>query len=165
MPRHWLMKSEPEVFSIDDLAREGKTAWDGVRNYQARNFMRDEMKLGDLVLYYHSNADPAGVAGIAKVCREAYPDPTQFDASSEYHDPKSDPDDPRWVLVDVEFVERFDEVVPLTALKDNPALADMKVVQRGMRLSVQPVTPDEWNEVLSMAQRPRRPGGKKRGKA
>ena len=150
MPRYWLMKSEPDVYSIDDLARDGSTEWDGVRNYQARNFMRDDMKLGDKVFFYHSNAEPAGIAGIAEVCSAPHPDDAQFDPKSKYYDPKSDRDDPRWYLVDLAFVEKFDDVIPLQALKDNPDLADMKVVQRGMRLSVQPVTAAEWKQVCKM---------------
>lgn len=149
--QYWLMKSEPHVFSIDDLERAGKTAWEGVRNYTARNSMRDAMQIGDLVIFYHSSADPAGPAGLARVCSAAYPDPTQFDAKSEYFDPKSKPEDPRWFLVDVEFVEKFAEVVPLAALKAERALKDMLVVQRGQRLSVQPVAPRHFKRVLQMA--------------
>ena len=143
--RYWLMKSEPGTYSIDNLARDGSTGWSGVRNFQARNFMRDEMKVGDGVLFYHSSAEPTGVAGIAVVCRDGYLDPT-----SEAGEP--------WAQVDVKFVEKFPAVVALDALKANPALKAMKVVQRGMRLSVQPVTADEWKEVLKMAT-----GKKKRG--
>ena len=108
--QYWLMKSEPDVFSIDDLEREGSTLWDGIRNYRARNNMR-AMKVGDEVLYYHSNAKPPGIVGVARVCREAYPDPTQFDRKSKYFDEKSDPDDPRWSLVDIEFVAKLPEAV------------------------------------------------------
>jgi predicted RNA-binding protein with PUA-like domain len=151
--RYWLMKSEPGVYSIDDLKRDKRTEWDGVRNYQARNFMRDQMKKGDGVLFYHSSCDPAGVAGIAEVARESYPDPTQFDRKSKYYDPKSDPGDPRWYLVDIKFSKKLAEVIPLSAIKANPALAEMKLVQRGQRLSVQPVTAAEWKKVLSMAPR------------
>jgi predicted RNA-binding protein with PUA-like domain len=149
--RYWLMKSEPDVYSIDDLARDGRASWEGVRNYQARNFMRDGMRKGDLVLFYHSNATPPGVAGVARVCREAHPDPTQFDARSEYHDPKAHKDAPRWLMVDVEMVERFDEVVSLDALKRDQSLADMQVVQKGQRLSVQPVEEQHFRRVLAMA--------------
>lgn len=137
--RYWLMKSEPEVFSIDDLARDRSAAWEGVRNYQARNFMRDDMKKGDLVLFYHSNATPPGVAGVAKVVRESYPDHSAWDAKSEYFDPKSTPETPVWMMVDVEFVERFAAVVALDELKAAPELEGMLVTQRGQRLSVQPV--------------------------
>lgn len=149
--KYWLMKSEPGTYSIDDLKRDGTTRWEGVRNYQARNFMREQMSVGDLVLFYHSSADPAGVAGVAKVASESYPDPTQFDKGSKYADPDSKPDDPRWYLVDVGFVEKLPEVLPLAAIKGNPKLADMKLVQRGQRLSVQPVTKAEFKEVLKMA--------------
>lgn len=149
--RYWLMKSEPDVYSIDDLARDGRTHWDGVRNYQARNFMRDEMKVGDLVLFYHSNADPPGVAGIARVASEPYPDPTQFDRRSTYHDPKAKKDDPRWYLVDVEHVETFGELVPLESLKSDSALDGMLVTKRGMRLSVQPVERKHFQRVLKLA--------------
>jgi predicted RNA-binding protein with PUA-like domain len=149
--RHWLMKSEPSVFSIDDLAKKGVTAWDGVRNYQARNLIRDEMGVGDEVLFYHSSAEPAGVAGIAKIAAAAYPDPSQFDRRSEYHDPAATKDAPRWFVVDVRFVRKFPRVVALAELKANPALAKMVVTQRGSRLSVQPVTPEEFAAVLAMA--------------
>jgi len=149
--RHWLMKSEPSAFSIDDLARAGRTGWEGVRNYQARNLLRDEVKAGDEVLFYHSSADPAGVAGIAKVVRGAYPDPTQFDRKSEYHDPGSPTDAPRWLAVEVGFVRKFARVVTLAELKANPALAEMLVTKKGSRLSVQPVTPAEFAAVLAMA--------------
>lgn len=150
MTSHWLMKSEPDVFSIDDLARDGSTSWEGVRNYTARNFMRDGMKLGDLVLYYHSNAEPSGVAGIAKVCRLAYPDPTQFDPKSEYYDEGASKADPRWLMVDVAFVEKFPGVVSLEAIKGERSLATMLVVQKGQRLSVQPVEPAHFERVVAM---------------
>ncbi|NVB41433.1 EVE domain-containing protein [Pseudenhygromyxa sp. WMMC2535] len=152
--RYWLMKSEPEVFSIDDLERVSSEGWDGVRNYQARNFMRDEMAVGDLVLFYHSNAKPPGVAGVARVAAEAYPDPTAFDTESKYYDAKSDPEDPRWWQVDVEFVEKFSELVSLDALREAAeagALEGMAVVQRGQRLSVQPVDRAHFARVLRMA--------------
>jgi predicted RNA-binding protein with PUA-like domain len=143
----WLMKSEPEVFSIDDLAREGTTGWEGVRNYQARNFLR-AMKVGDLALYYHSNAEPSGVAGVCRVVREAYPDPTQFDRESEYYDAASREDDPRWSRVDVGFVEKLPRLVELATLKAEPSLAAMLVVQKGQRLSVQPVDKKHFAKVL-----------------
>ena len=145
------MKSEPDVYSIDDLRRDKRTAWNGVRNYQARNHMR-AMKKGDLVLYYHSSTDPSGVAGLAKVVKEAYPDPTQFDAKSEYHDPKSKKDDPRWWLVDVGFVERFPDTVTLAAIKGEKRLEDMVLVNNS-RLSVQPVTSDEYERIRAMARK------------
>jgi predicted RNA-binding protein with PUA-like domain len=147
------MKSEPSVFSIDDLAKcpGGTTRWEGVRNYQARNLLRDEVKPGDDVLFYHSSADPAGVAGLARVAKGAYPDPTQFDKKSEYFDAGSKKDDPRWLVVDVEFVRKFPRVVTLAELKASPALAEMVVTKKGSRLSVQPVTPAEFAAVLAMA--------------
>ena len=151
MKRYWLMKSEPSAFSIDDLARVGKTGWEGVRNYTARNFLRDEVKQGDEVLFYHSSAEPTGVAGIARVSRGAYPDPTQFDKKSDYHDPGSKKDDPRWLAVEVAFVRKLPRVVTLAELKANPALADMLVTKKGSRHSVQPVTPAEFAAVLAMA--------------
>ena len=144
------MKSEPSVFSIDDLASAGTTSWDGVRNYQARNLLRDELRAGDDVLLYHSSADPTGVAGLARVVRAAYPDATQFDAKSDHFDPGSKPDDPRWFVVDVKFVRKFPRVVTLAALKASPELKDMMVTRQGSRLSVQPVTPAQFVAVLEM---------------
>jgi len=146
----WLMKSEPDVYSIDDLERDGTEPWEGVRNYQARNFMR-EMAVGDLALFYHSNAKPPGVAGVCRISREAYPDATQFDEKSKYFDAKSQIEDPRWWMVDVAFVEKFDEEVSLQALKDDPALEGMLVTQKGSRLSVQPVAKKHFKRVLKMA--------------
>jgi predicted RNA-binding protein with PUA-like domain len=150
--RYWLFKSEPDVFSIQDLERApGQTTyWEGVRNYQARNLLRDDMKKGDGVLYYHSRVQPIGVAGLAVITKGGYPDPDQFDAQAKYHDPKSDPDDPRWYCVDIKHVETFDGVVTLQQLKDAPKLADMMVVQKGARLSVQPVTKAEYETVVKM---------------
>jgi len=147
--RYWLMKSEPQVFSFEDLWRaEGRTtAWDGVRNYQARNFMRDEMRPGDGVLFYHSSCPEPGVAGLARVAAEARPDPTQFDPDSDHFDGKSDPAAPRWFLVDVQAVERLPRPVPLAHLREEPELAGMALLQRGQRLSVQPVTAAEWKLV------------------
>jgi predicted RNA-binding protein with PUA-like domain len=146
--RYWLMKSEPDVYSIDDLARDGSTSWEGVRNYKARNNMR-AMKAGDEVLFYHSNAKPPAVAGIARVCKEAYPDPFQFDRKSRYFDPRSDPDDPRWDLVDIEFVAKLDEPVALPDIKEDARLRDMELV-RYSRLSVQSVTRAEFEQVKKM---------------
>lgn len=149
MAKHyWLMKSEPDVYSIDDLQRDGSTHWDGVRNYKARNNMR-AMKVGDEVLYYHSNAKPPGVVGIARVCREAYPDPSQFDKKSHYYDEKSKKDDPRWSLVDVEFVAKLPEEVSLDDVKSEKALADMELIRYG-RLSVQSVTEAQFDRVKKM---------------
>lgn len=153
--RYWLMKSEPEVYSIDDLERAGTDFWDGVRNYQARNMMRDEMQVGDGVLFYHSNANPPGVAGVAKIARRGYPDHTAFDAKSKYYDPKSDPDDPRWMMVDVSFVEKFPALVSLETLKQTPGLEDMMVIRKGSRLSVQPVTAAEWKIVTKLGRKRR----------
>jgi predicted RNA-binding protein with PUA-like domain len=150
------MKSEPDAYSIDDLQRDGTGSWDGVRNYQARNFMRDEMAVGDLVLFYHSNAKPPGVAGVARVCRESYPDHTQFDRKSKYYDPKSDPHDPRWHMVDVEFVEKLSELVGLPALKNDPELEGMLVTQRS-RLSVQPVDKAHFRRVLALGRAKTKP--------
>lgn len=147
--RHWLMKSEQDVYSIDDLERDGRTYWDGVRNYEARNYMRDEMRPGDLVLYYHSNAKPSGVAGIARVASEPYPDPTQFDPESRYHDEKATEEEPRWYLVDVAFVEKFPALVPLPRIRERPELAEMVLVRRA-RLSVQPVRAEEFALVREM---------------
>jgi predicted RNA-binding protein with PUA-like domain len=149
--KYWLMKSEPEVFSIEDLRKKKRTDWDGVRNYQARNYMRDQMKQGDLVLFYHSNAEPPGVAGIARVSREAHPDETQFDKKSEYYDGKSKRENPTWQLVEVEFVEAFKAVIPLDRLRAEKALAKMVLLQKGSRLSVQPVTEAEWKIVTGLA--------------
>jgi predicted RNA-binding protein with PUA-like domain len=149
--RHWLMKSEPDVFGIDDLERVGKEPWDGIRNYQARNFMRDDMKVGDLALFYHSNAKPMGVVGLMRVSRESHPDHTAFDPEQKYFDPKSDPENPRWMMVEVEFVEKFPRVVTLKEMKENPRLEEMLVVRRGQRLSIQPVERHHFEEVLRMA--------------
>jgi predicted RNA-binding protein with PUA-like domain len=150
MPKqYWLMKSEPDVYSIDDLARDGSTSWEGVRNFKARNNMR-AMKVGDEVLFYHSSANPPGVAGVARVRREAYPDQHQFDRRSKYFDAKSDPDDPRWSMVDIEFVAKAEEVVGLPEIKADPALADMELVRYG-RLSVQAARKDEFERVKKMA--------------
>lgn len=147
--QYWLMKSEPDVYSIDDLKRDGSTHWEGVRNFKARNNMK-AMAVGDEVLFYHSNAKPPGVAGIARVCREAYPDRFQFDKKSKYFDEKSDPDNPRWYLVDVEFVAKALEVVGLPEIKADPALADMELIRYG-RLSVQSVKKPEFERVKRLA--------------
>lgn len=142
MAKIWLMKSEPEVFSFDDLkrARGRKTVWEGVRNYQARNFMRDEMRKGDQVLFYHSNCSHPGIVGLAEIAStKAYPDPSQFDPESDYHDPKADRDNPRWLVVDIRYKRDLDRPVTLREIKAHPKLSAMKVAQRGMRLSIQPV--------------------------
>lgn len=150
---YWLMKSEPDVYGIDHLERDRTEIWDGVRNYRARNLMRDEMAVGDLAFFYHSNAKPPGVAGIMRIHRTGVVDPTQFDPESRYFDETSDPDDPRWICVEVEYIETLPEFVPLDVLKSTPGLEDMAVVQRGQRLSVQPVTDEEWELVLGLAGR------------
>lgn len=149
--RHWLIKSEPDVFSIDDLARVKREPWNGVRNYQARNFMWKDMQPGDPALFYHSNATPSGIAGIAKVVGKPYPDPTQFDPKSEYHDPKSTKENPRWWLVDFQFVKRFKQLLPLQTLKDDPILRDMMVCQKGTRLSINPVDPKHYQRACKLA--------------
>jgi predicted RNA-binding protein with PUA-like domain len=146
--RYWLMKSEPDVYSIADLERDGSTFWDGVRNYTARNNMR-AMKVGDEVLFYHSNTDPPGIAGVARVCRAAYPDPTQFDRRSKYFDEKSAKDDPRWSLVDIEFVSKLPSPVSLADVKSEKALGDMDLVRYG-RLSVQSVKKEEFARIKRM---------------
>ncbi len=148
--RYWLMKSEPGTYSIQDLEKDGSTCWEGVRNYQARNLLRDEIRKGDLVLFYHSNAKPPGVAGIARVSREGYPDPYQFDRRSKYYDAASDKANPRWFLVDVEFVETFADVVSLEDIKEDAALDGMLVRKRGMRLSVQPVDKAHFDRVRKL---------------
>lgn len=151
MPKkYWLMKSEPDVFSIDDLKKVKKEPWDGVRNYQARNFMRDDMSVGDLVLFYHSNAKPPGVVGVAEVCSPGYPDPTAFDKKSKYYDPKSDPDSPRWILVDVKYKKHFKKMVTLEDLKNEKKLSKLRVIQKGSRLSITPVTKEEFDHINKM---------------
>jgi len=153
MPKqYWLMKSEPDVFSFTDLwkAKGRRTCWDGVRNYQARNFMRDLMKKGDGVLFYHSNAKPPGIAGIAEVVKEGYPDHTAFDPQDSHFDPKSDPANPTWMMVDIKAKKALPKFLSMDDLKGAKKLASMAVVQKGQRLSVQPVTPAEWRTVLAM---------------
>jgi predicted RNA-binding protein with PUA-like domain len=152
MPRYWLMKSEPSVFSIDDLARAKNqtTRWDGVRNYQARNMLRDQIAVGDGVLFYHSSADPPAVAGTARVARAGYPDPTQFDAADDHHDPDSSRDDPRWFAVDIQLDAKFARPVTLSELRGDAALGDMVLLRKGSRLSVQPVTPAEWKRIVKL---------------
>lgn len=151
--RYWLMKTEPDVFSWDDLEGSPRrtTLWDGVRNYQARNFLRDEMKVGDGVLFYHSRQDPLAIVGLARVARAGYPDPTQFDPGAKYFDPGSKQEDPRWYTVDVQAVRKLDEPLTLTRLREVRKLSDMLVLRKGQRLSVQPVTADEWKAVLKLA--------------
>jgi predicted RNA-binding protein with PUA-like domain len=153
MPRYWLMKSEPESYSIDDLQRDGETCWDGVRNYQARNFLRDEIKPGDGVLFHHSSADPPGVVGVARVTRAGYPDPSARDLQSKGFDPKASDDDPRWFMVDIAFEEKFPEIVSMATLRDIPGLEGMPLLNKS-RLSVQPVTEEEFRVVSKLGSRP-----------
>ena len=149
---YWLMKTEPDVYSMDDMLADKNqtTVWEGIRNYQARNFMRDGMKNGDQVLIYHSNAKPPGVIGIAEVVKESYPDPFQFDEKSNYFDPKSSKDNPRWLAVDVKAVKKLDRLISLTELKEIEALADMRLIQRGNRLSVMPVEKKEFDLIVAL---------------
>ncbi len=148
--RFWLFKSEPEVFSIDDLekADEQITYWDGVRNYQARNYLRDEIKLGDQVLFYHSNCEPPSIVGICEVVRRGYPDFTAFDPNDPHYDPKSKEFEPTWFMVDIQLKKKFKQPLSLEEIRQNPKLANMKLVQRGNRLSVMEVTREEWNEIV-----------------
>ena len=150
--RYWLMKSEPTDFSIDDLQRVGSEPWTGVRNYQARNFMRDDMKVGDGVLFYHSNCEVPGIYGIAEVASAAYPDPTQFQKKSKYHDPKATQEQPRWFLVDVGFVRKLDAPISLDTIRNHAdALGeDFALIRKGTRLSVLPVTAAQWKHLLSL---------------
>lgn len=148
---YWLMKSEPDVYSIDDLRRDGREMWDSIRNYQARNMMRDDMRIGDKVFFYHSNCKEPAIAGIAKVASKPYPDPTQFDKKSRYFDPKSTQDEPRWILVDVEFVRKFKKPITLAEIKANKGLEDMILVRRGNRLSIMPIEKNHWDLILTMA--------------
>lgn len=151
-PSYWLLKSEPGTFSIDDLmkAPDRTTCWEGVRNYQARNFLR-AMTRGDRAFFYHSNADPPGIVGVVTIVREAYPDDTQFNQASRYHDPRSTPADPRWVMVDVRLVEKFQEPLTLEQLRKTKGLERMELLRKGSRLSVQPVRKKEWDLILEMA--------------
>lgn len=151
---YWLMKSEPDVFGIDHLAActDQTEPWDGVRNYQARNMMRDQMKIGDQVFFYHSNCDIPGIVGIMEIVKEGYPDDTAFDTEQKYFDPKSDPENPRWFMVDIRYVRHLARNIPLAELKqyaDGP-LEDMPLVRKGNRLSIMPVTPEQWTFILSL---------------
>ncbi len=149
---YWLLKSEPDVFGIDDLKRCKKQThyWDGVRNYQARNFMRDQMQVGDLAFFYHSNATPPGIAGIVRIASGPYPDPTQFDSKSKYFDAGSDPAKPRWVVVDVEYQRHMKRFLTLDELRRQSALADMLLLRKGNRLSITPVEPVHWRAILQL---------------
>jgi predicted RNA-binding protein with PUA-like domain len=151
MAKYWLMKTEPSAYSIEDLRRDGRTCWDGVRNYQARNFMRDDMREGDEVLFYHSGAKPPGVAGVAKVVRAGYPDHTARDPEDAHFDPKASDEDPRWYMVDIEFVRAFPEVIPLAELRDTKGLGAMPLTNKS-RLSVQPVTEAEFGIIHALGE-------------
>jgi len=151
--RYWLFKSEPGEYSFDDLVRDGSTHWDGIRNYQVRNSMRDDMRVGDGVLFYHSNAAPPGVVGLAEVSREAYPDHTQFDSRSKKYDPRSDPEQPRWLMVDIRMEAALPRLVSLAEVKADATLGEMGVVKRGNRLSIQPVSAAEFRRVQALAKR------------
>ena len=155
--RFWLMKCEPAAYTIDDLARDGRTSWEGVRNYQARNFMRDQMQEGDGVLFYASNAEPSGVTGLATIARAGYPDHFSWKKGHKYFDEAGSAESPVWYMVDVGFVERFPDTVPLDALKTTPGLEKMVVTQKGSRLSIQPVTPEEYEIVVRLGRSAHRP--------
>ena len=146
---YWLMKSEPDVYSMDDLKRDKTTYWDGVRNYQARNFLRDKMKKGDLAFFYYSNAEPSGIAGIVEIAQEGYPDPSAFQRSDVHFDPKSTKEKPVWFAVEIRFVEKFNRLIPLEELRRTKGLEEMVLLKRG-RLSVQPVRPEEWTRILNL---------------
>ena len=152
--KYWLLKTEPSSYSIDDLQQEPDqtTFWDGVRNYQARNFMRDEMSIGDLAIFYHSNAKPAAAVGIVRIVAEAYPDPTSWDPRNKHFDEKSTPQNPRWFMVDVKFVARFPQPIPLETLREVKALQDMELLRKGSRLSVQPVRKKEFDAITRLAE-------------
>ena len=148
--QYWLMKSEPSCFSIDDLEKQDIGMWDGVRNYQARNMIRDAMRVGDEVLFYHSSEQPIGIAGVGTIIRAGYPDPTQFDSKADHFDPTAKESDPRWFVVDVKFQKKFKNILTLSEIKNDPVLKDMVVAQRGSRLSVQPVSEKHFLRVLSL---------------
>ena len=153
--KYWLMKSEPDVFGINDLMKRPKKTehWDGIRNYQARNMIRDEMQKGDQAFFYHSNAKQIGIVGIMSICREAYPDYTAFDPDSKYYDPKSNPDNPRWFMIDVKHVRKFKNIITLDTLKQHAdQLGDIALLKRGNRLSINPVTKKQWNYILKLEQ-------------
>lgn len=152
--RYWLFKSEPDCFSIDDLRsrRNSVEHWDGVRNYQARNMLRDEVKNGDEVLFYHSNCNPPGIIGVATVVKEGYPDFTAWDINSEHFDPKSTKEKPLWYMVDVKFKQKFSRLISLDELKRNPALENMRILRKGNRLSITPVSQSEWQAMMKMAE-------------
>lgn len=155
MKRYWLMKCEPAAYTIDDLKRDRKTAWEGVRNFQARNFMRDGMHIGDEVLFYASNAEPSGVTGLARIARAGYPDEYSWKKGHKYYDPASSPEKPLWFMVDIEFVERFPATLPLETLKHTKGLEQMMVIKKGSRLSIQPVSKSEYDIVVKLARKPK----------
>ena len=152
MTRYWLLKSEPSCFSIEDLKNmpNQTSPWDGIRNYQARNFMRNEMQIGDQAFFYHSSCTPPGIVGTMEIVRNAYPDDTAFDPTSDHPDPKSTPDNPRWFMVDVRFKQQFSDMISLEALKHHPELEDMRLLQKGNRLSILPIDPDAWAFILNL---------------
>lgn len=152
MKQYWLMKSEPDAYSIDDLKRDRTEHWDGIRNYQVRNFMMKDMKVGDEILFYHSSCKVPGVVGLARVCKEAYPDFTAWNPDSKYYDPKSTPEKPRWFMVDVEFVEKFPEVISLNQLRQMPTLEGMRLLKKGNRLSIMPVNEHEFQTICKIAE-------------
>ena len=156
MAKYWLFKSEPDVFSINDLENSSSktTSWDGVRNYQARNYLRDEVAVGDQILFYHSNAFPPAIAGIAEVVKAGYPDPAAFNKKNDYFDEKSTPENPIWFVVDIKHVKTFSGFIGLPDLRANAKLKNMLLLQKGSRLSIQPVKADEWQEILAMMQSP-----------
>jgi len=149
---YWLMKSEPNAFSIDALteSKNQTTHWDGVRNYQARNMLRDEMKVGDQVFFYHSNANPPGIVGTMKIVKEGYPDFTAFDPEDHHFDPKSNPDNPRWYMVDVQLIKKFKSLISIDELRQYPELQEMMILRKGNRLSITPITPKEWRFILQL---------------
>lgn len=150
--KYWLMKSEPDVYSIDTLKKEKTTLWDGIRNYQARNFMMKDMEVGDQVLFYHSNHKPPGIAGLAVISKEAQPDPTQFDKKSQYFDPKSSKENPRWNCVEVKYNKKFKNYISLDDIRDVKSLSDMMVIRKGSRLSIQPVTKKEFDTICKLGE-------------
>jgi predicted RNA-binding protein with PUA-like domain len=150
--QYWLFKSEPDTFGIDHLKNRPKQTehWDGVRNYQARNMMRDQIKVGDKAFFYHSNCTPPGIVGTMEIVRAAYPDPSSWNPESKYYDPKSSPENPRWFMVDVRFIKKFPRMITLDEIKNHPLLENMMVARRGNRLSITPVTEEEWNVICSL---------------
>ena len=149
--QHWLMKSEPETYSIDDLKRDHIEPWTGIRNYQVRNMIRNDMRVGDLAFFYHSNCKPPGVVGTMEIIKTAYPDPTAFDPEHIYFDPKSSPNNPRWLMVDVKFKQKFSRLISLDELRQHPELKELPVLRKGNRLSITPVSKKEWDFILKLS--------------